>query len=481
MMPSALWLLCLAVATRAQDTTSTASSGSSGSSGSSTTSSESQSSTASDPNFSFTNALSTISGGVPTSAFTGSEFIYLSPTAQSTVQTLTETTSINGSLTTYTTTSSASASSNSQITVSSKSVSLTQLIGATQNSTSNSTASSTSSAAQPTNTVPCNGYPELCNRQYSNITQVAAHNAFFVIKNNAASNQDLSVPTQMNDGIRMLTGEVHYVNDTLYNCHTSCELLNAGTYESGLVTVREWLQSHPYDVMTLLIVNSDFVAVENFTAPFENAGLTPYLYTPSYIPQYRNQWPTLGEMILRNDRLVVFMDYQANQTSVPYILDEFTHMWETPFSPQDQAFPCTQQRPPNLNQTVARDQYMYLANHNLNTAIDLSSIGIDTSDVLVPNTADINQTNGQQNEYGRLGEMNTNCTETWGHPPNWLLVDYYNYGSPEPGSVFQVAASANGVTYNKQCCGLATSAAPLVRISSAGLGVAIVVAMFMTW
>ncbi|KAK4610224.1 hypothetical protein CLAFUW4_13675 [Fulvia fulva] len=471
MLPTALWLLCLAVATRAQDTSSTTS-------GSSTSSSGSRSSTRSNA-FSFTNAISTISGPIPTEAFTGSEYTYLSATGQSTVQTLTETTSLNGSLTTLTTTS--SASSNSQVTVSSKSVSLTQIVGATQNSTLNSTASSTSSAAAPTNTVPCNGYPEFCTRKYSNITQVAAHNAFFVVNNNAASNQDLPITTQMNDGVRMLTGEVHRVNGTLYNCHTDCDLLNAGTYESGLNTVREWLQDHPYDVMSLLIVNSNFVWVENFTAPFENAGLMPYVYTPAFIPQYRDQWPTLGEMILRNERLVVFMDYNANQESVPFILDEFTHMWETPFSPQDQAFPCTQQRPPDLNQTEARENYMYLANHNLNTAIDLSSIGIDTSELLVPNTAEINATNGQQNEFGRLGAMNINCTAEWGRPPNWFLVDYYNYGSPEPGSVFEVAASANGVAYTAQCCGLAKSAAPYVRASSAGLVVAIGMGMLMGW
>lgn len=186
-------------------------------------------------------------------------------------------------------------------------------------------------------------------------------------------------------------------------------------------------------------------------------------------------------MILRNERLVVFMDYNANQESVPFILDEFTHMWETPFSPQDQAFPCTQQRPPDLNQTEARENYMYLANHNLNTAIDLSSIGIDTSELLVPNTAEINATNGQQNEFGRLGAMNINCTAEWGRPPNWFLVDYYNYGSPEPGSVFEVAASANGVAYTAQCCGLAKSAAPYVRASSAGLVVAIGMGMLMGW
>lgn len=47
----------------------------------------------------------------------------------------------------------------------------------------------------------------------------------------------------------------------------------------------------------------------------------------------------------------------------------------------------------------------------------------------------------------------------WGRPPNFLLVDYYNYGN-FPGSVFEVAAIHNNVTYNRRCCGqVETSAA----------------------
>lgn len=47
----------------------------------------------------------------------------------------------------------------------------------------------------------------------------------------------------------------------------------------------------------------------------------------------------------------------------------------------------------------------------------------------------------------------------WNRPPNFLLVDYYNYGSFN-GSVFEVAAEMNNVTYNGKCCGNQTSAAP---------------------
>jgi hypothetical protein len=119
-------------------------------------------------------------------------------------------------------------------------------------------------------------------------------------------------------------------------------------------------------------------------------------------------------MILNNERAVVFMDYNANQTAVPYILDEFTHMWETPFSPQDPAFPCTIQRPPGLGPKDARENYMYLANHNLNLAIDVSAIlgNNDGQTVLIPNTAEINRTNGEYDTFGQLEEMASNCTGT---------------------------------------------------------------------
>ncbi|PNS20022.1 hypothetical protein CAC42_1469 [Sphaceloma murrayae] len=320
------------------------------------------------------------------------------------------------------------------------------------NATASATRSTTtSSSAQPTNTQPCNGWPEFCSRKYSNITQVAAHNAFFTLRGNAASNQEYSVTQQLNDGVRMLTGEAQYVNNTFYSCHTSCDLLNAGTLESGYQEVAAWVRTHPYDVVTLLIVNSDFRPVEDFVPLIQNSGLAPYLYTPPTFPLRRPAWPTLSEMILSQQRVVVFMDYNANQTSVPYILDEFRHIWETPFSPQDVNFPCDLERPPQLqNLTEAREEFMYLANHNLNTAVSFAGTSF-----LIPNTASINNTNAAGNETGMLGAMDDQCERQWGKSPNWLLVDFYDRVA---GSVFQVAAKANGVTYDRQCCGYATSA-----------------------
>lgn len=50
----------------------------------------------------------------------------------------------------------------------------------------------------------------------------------------------------------------------------------------------------------------------------------------------------------------------------------------------------------------------------------------------------------------------------WSRPPNFLLVDYYNFGN-FPGSVFAVAAAANNVTYNRSCCGLGLSSGTRTR------------------
>ena len=112
------------------------------------------------------------------------------------------------------------------------------------------------------------------------------------------------------------------------------------------------------------------------------------------------------QLRIPNHRVVFFIDYQANQTEVPYILDEFSQMWETPFSPTNASFPCTVQRPPKLSSRDARNR-LYIANHNLNFDIQLAG-----QDLLVPNTVDINQTN-EVSGPGSLGNMSAECTSRW--------------------------------------------------------------------
>ena len=176
-----------------------------------------------------------------------------------------------------------------------------------------------------------------------------------------------------------------------------------GTLEAYLTEVAQWMKQNPYDVVTLLMGNFNQVDPSNFTAPIESSGMKEFVYTPSQVPMGLDDWPTLSSLILSGKRALFFLDYKANQNKIPWLMDEFSQIWETPFSPTNESFPCTVQRPPGLGPKKA-EQRMYLANHNLNVEINFGSI-----DMLIPNTAHLDVTNGVSG-FGSLGAMSEECT-----------------------------------------------------------------------
>jgi hypothetical protein len=120
--------------------------------------------------------------------------------------------------------------------------------------------------------------------------------------------------------------------------------------------------------------------------------------------------------------------------------------------------------------------------------------------LLIPNSATLPETNSNVTDLtGSLGNMAQNCTgkslcrcqvdhlltrtDTWDRPPNFLLVDYYNYGNFN-GSVFKVAANMNNVSYTRQCCGkesaasLSASVAGVSTVALVALGVQMLVSAF---
>ncbi len=127
---------------------------------------------------------------------------------------------------------------------------------------------------------------------------------------------------------------------------------------------------------------------------------------------------------------------------------EFTNMWETAFDVTDTTFNC------NVNRTNG-DASTQLS--TINHFLDKIVLGQPTPD---PENANItNAVSGT----GALGVQVQTCVTANGRNPNFLLVDvcvivracqgdgslynvqFYEFGG---GSVFEVAATANGVTYS---------------------------------
>ncbi|KAF8203003.1 PLC-like phosphodiesterase [Pholiota molesta] len=211
----------------------------------------------------------------------------------------------------------------------------------------------------------CNGHAELCDRTYGNVTFVGAHDSYAIGVNNIATNQDQTITQQLNDGIRMLQMQAHNQSGVIELCHTSCSLFDGGSLQDYLTTVKQWLDANPNEVLTLLIVNIDNLSPSNYDTVFKAVGLDTVSYAPPNSPVPHTGWPTLGSLIDSGKRLLTFLDNGADFTAVPYLLDEFTNIWESEFDVVDPSFNCA------VNRTHATDPttQMYLINHFLDTIV----------------------------------------------------------------------------------------------------------------
>ncbi|ROV91731.1 hypothetical protein VPNG_09961 [Cytospora leucostoma] len=268
----------------------------------------------------------------------------------------------------------------------------------------------------------CNGYAGLCDKLYSNVTFVGSHDSAFV-GILPTDNQFTSVSDQLSEGVRFLQAQTHNDDDTIELCHTSCAEKDAGSLEDYLTTVADFLAANPDEVLTLLLTNPDGIAGAKFAAAFEAAGADTYAYTPGSTLTI-SEWPTLGDLVDAGTRLVVFMDYPADD-SVSYILNEFdSYIFETPYDTTNSSFPeCSIDRPSGSS----AEGRMYLVNHYL----DYSLLGIDIPDELAAST-----TNGEDSILDQVSI----CTGLYGRNPNFILLDWISVGD-----AITVQAYLNGV------------------------------------
>jgi hypothetical protein len=85
------------------------------------------------------------------------------------------------------------------------------------------------------------------------------------------------------------------------------------------------LPAHAFLVISMIIVNSDSIAPSTYATAFDSAEMTSVTFKPTSAVTTLDSWPTLSSMIEGGGRMVVFMDYQADFTSVPWIIDGESH------------------------------------------------------------------------------------------------------------------------------------------------------------
>jgi len=203
----------------------------------------------------------------------------------------------------------------------------------------------------------------------------------------------------------------------LHLCHTTCGLYDGGTVKRYLEKVNRFLVRHPNEVLTIIIANPENVTADVWHPIFESSGLADMAYVPPEVPMLRGDWPTLKEMLDSSKRVVVFIDKGAEGGTVPYMLQQFTMMWEDEYDPTDPTFPCKVDRTAG---PLSPSQQLNLANHNLN--VDLFPIG---RGLRIPDRLASPRTNSI---YSIMAHAN-HCAPLAGERfPNFVLLDYVNVG-----------------------------------------------------
>lgn len=286
----------------------------------------------------------------------------------------------------------------------------------------------------------CNNAPELCSTPYDQITHLGAHDSPFLrdVSTGFSSfgNQFFNTTVQLDAGIRLLSAQIHVASNSetkireLHLCHTSCALFDVGLLKDWLWEIRTWMDAHPYEVITLVLVNMDGIDARELQGEYAKADIAHYGWVPADInktpppsSEFKQTWPTLSQMIDKGERLVTFINpINPDKENAPYILNEFDFVWENAYDVRDAGqFACKPDRPSNTT-TIEQERdsgKLFLMNHMLYWQ---QAMGIE-----VPDIRNINDTNSWDGTGG-LGTHLTTCGSQVARQPTFVLVDFFNVG-----------------------------------------------------
>ncbi len=253
----------------------------------------------------------------------------------------------------------------------------------------------------------CNGHAELCDRSFDAVAYPATHNSMSNADDGwLIPNQTHNIAQQLEDGVRALLIDTHEYNGDVWLCHASC-LAGSELLVDGLGEIKTFMDKHPREVITLII--EDYITAAQTAQAFADSGLDKYVYVyPPGAP-----WPTLGDMIDSDQRLLVTA--QDGHPPPDWYQNAWDLMWDTPYTFKSEAeFSC------DLNRG-SQGNPLFLLNHWVENPL---------ADPALSTTA---------NQYDVLYGRAKQCWGASGQLPNFVAVNHYSIGD-----LFKAVDKLNG-------------------------------------
>jgi hypothetical protein len=255
----------------------------------------------------------------------------------------------------------------------------------------------------------CNGNTALCARRLDEVVFATTHNAMSSTDDGwIAPNQPHPVVKQLTGGVRGLMLDTHLDADGVPSlCHGSCAF-GKKPLAAGLGEIATFLHCNPREVVVLIF--EAYVTPEDTDAAFQESGLVDLVR----VQPLGEPWPTLAELIAKDERLVALTDDPAG--TPPYYHHVWDYAWDTPYAAET---------PADLKCELGRgdlDNALFIFNH-----------------FLTKPTADLTLAE-QVNHNPFFLDRAQACSTQMSDLPNFVTVDFYT-----TGDLFEVVDALNGL------------------------------------
>ncbi|XP_059447197.1 PI-PLC X domain-containing protein At5g67130-like isoform X2 [Corylus avellana] len=173
---------------------------------------------------------------------------------------------------------------------------------------------------------PISPYSKAKGLPFNRYSWLTTHNAFARLGEKSATgavilsptNQQDSITSQLNNGIRGLMLDLYDFNNDIWLCHSfRGRCYNYTAFQPAVNVLKEiqiFLEANPTEIITIFI--EDYVtSPKGLSKVFDAAGLRKYWFPVSAMPKNGGNWPTLDNMVQKNQRLVVFTSKSAKEAS----------------------------------------------------------------------------------------------------------------------------------------------------------------------
>ncbi|MBA0591715.1 hypothetical protein Gorai_008718 [Gossypium raimondii] len=173
---------------------------------------------------------------------------------------------------------------------------------------------------------PVNPTSKVKGLPYNRYSWLTTHNSFARLGKKSATgslilaptNQQDSITDQLNNGVRGLMLDMYDFQNDIWLCHSfGGQCFNNTAFQPAINVLKEiqaFLEANPSEIVTIII--EDYVtSPRGLSKVFDAAGLRKFWFPVSRMPKNGGSWPTVDDMVQKNQRMVVFTSKSAKEAS----------------------------------------------------------------------------------------------------------------------------------------------------------------------